>query len=541
MKKLRVAAYCRVSTDQDDQRNSLASQRLYFKEYIHGHPEWKLVQVFADEGITGTSTRKRRAFNEMVALAERGEIDLILTKEVSRFARNTVDTLAITRRLKACGVGVLFLVDNIDTRENDGEFRLSIMASVAQEESRKTSERVRWGQKRQMERGVVFGNNSIYGFDLKDGMLTIRPEEAEVVRHIFRKFVLEGKGTHVIARELFEEGVPPPRTAKGVWSSTMILRILRNEKFCGDLLQKKEITKDYLTHKKVRNDGSEEKIYIQDHHEAVIDRELFEQAQAELARRAPTAEQKARYSNRHWCSGIIRCGDCGSRFILRVNRRDLCAEYRAWVCHERAHRGNRKCDRQGRQIGCNMRVVNDKTLRACVLHVLGLLQIDADSIARHLAEDVNGVGEDRADAARLAAWETQRAGLMKKQEAALDAFLSGVMNREELDRMQSRYRNELAALDQKIAAARKKQQTLRETKEDFEALAAHLREQAINSQEVWHELIERITVYEDRLTIKLYALPQAFVLRYTTSGRGENYQTNILECKMEDNYESEEN
>lgn len=322
MKKLRVAAYCRVSTDQDDQRNSLQSQQRYFDDYMRSQENWESVGVFADEGITGTSTRKRRAFHRMIALAERGEIDLILTKEVSRFARNTVDTLEITRRLKERGVGVLFLVDNIDTRDNDGEFRLSIMASVAQEESRKTSERVRWGQRRQMERGVVFGNNSIYGFDLKGGRLTVREDEAEVVRRIFHKFAVEGKGTHVIARELSEEGIAPPRTATGIWSSTMVLRILRNEKFAGDLLQKKHITKNYLTHKKTLNDGSEEPVYIRAHHEAVVERALFEHAQAELARRAPSVEQRTRYSNRYWCSGRIQCGGCGSRFILRVSRRE---------------------------------------------------------------------------------------------------------------------------------------------------------------------------------------------------------------------------
>ena len=180
---LRVAAYCRVSTDKEDQRNSLEAQRRFFLTYIRDHP--------ADEGLSGTSIRRRAQFSQLLRRALEGEVDLILTKEVSRFARNTVDALQVTRQLKAKGVGVLFLNDNIDTRDNDGEFRLTIMASVAQAESRKISARTRWGQLQAMKRGVVFGNNSIYGYTLSSGQLTVDPGQAEVVRLVYRKFMEE--------------------------------------------------------------------------------------------------------------------------------------------------------------------------------------------------------------------------------------------------------------------------------------------------------------------------------------------------------------
>ena len=192
--QLRVAAYCRVSTAQDDQLHSLEHQRRYFAEYISRRPDWALVEIYADRGLSGTTVH-RPAFQRMIAAAQAGEIDLILTKEVSRFARNTVDALAHTRALRRIGVGVVFITDNIDTRQNDGEFRLTIMASVAQEESRKTSERVKWGQRRSMEQGVVFGCNNIYGFDLRGGRLTVKPEEAAVIRTVYHKFPHEGKGT----------------------------------------------------------------------------------------------------------------------------------------------------------------------------------------------------------------------------------------------------------------------------------------------------------------------------------------------------------
>lgn len=170
-----VASYCRVSTERDDQANSFESQQRYFKEYIERQPDWELYEIYADEGITGTSTKKRAAFNRMINDAHMGKYKLIITKEVSRFSRNILDTISYTRELRQIGVGVLFMNDGISTLEPDAELRLSIMGSIAQEESRKTSSRVKWGQTRQMERGVEFGR-SLLGYTVKDGHITIEPE-----------------------------------------------------------------------------------------------------------------------------------------------------------------------------------------------------------------------------------------------------------------------------------------------------------------------------------------------------------------------------
>ena len=197
---LTVVGYGRVSTDDDDQLNSLNNQTRFFGEYIERNSEWRFGGIYADEGITGTNTRKRDEFNKMIREALAGNIDLIITKEVSRFARNTVDTLSYVRLLKSKGVGVVFINDNIDSRDKDGEFRLTIMASVAQEESRKTSERVKWGQKRQMERGFVFGNGP-FGYKCEKGVLKIQEDEAVIVRDIFNRYVYEQKGISVIAKE----------------------------------------------------------------------------------------------------------------------------------------------------------------------------------------------------------------------------------------------------------------------------------------------------------------------------------------------------
>lgn len=279
---MRVAVYCRVSTDKEDQINSFESQKRYFAEIIGRRSEWELCGIYADEGVSGTSTAKRREFNRMMEDARAGRFDRIMTKEVSRFARNTVDALTFTRELRGRGIGVEFVNDGINTLEPDAELRLAIMGSIAQEESRKTSSRVKWGQTRRMEQGVVFGR-SLLGYDVKDGQLTINQEGARIVRKIYQWYVFGGMSSAGIAKRLTEEGI---RTARGnrEWNSGVVIKILKNEKYCGDLLQKKTVTPDYLTHQKRTNRGQEAMVYLRDHHEPVIDRELWERARERMCR-----------------------------------------------------------------------------------------------------------------------------------------------------------------------------------------------------------------------------------------------------------------
>ena len=277
---LRVAVYCRVSTEKEDQINSFESQKRYFAEMIGRRSEWEMCGIYADEGVSGTSIAKRLEFNRMMEDARRGRFDRIMTKEVSRFARNTVDTLLFTRELRAMGIGVEFVNDGINTLEPDAELRLAIMGSIAQEESRKISSRVKWGQTRRMEQGVVFGR-SLLGYDVKDGQLGINREGADTVKKIYEWYVSDGMSSAKIAKRLTAEGVP---TARGnrEWNSGVVIKILKNEKYCGDLLQKKTVTPDYLTHKKITNRGQEAMVYIRNHHEPIIDRELWERAQARI-------------------------------------------------------------------------------------------------------------------------------------------------------------------------------------------------------------------------------------------------------------------
>ena len=354
---MRVGAYCRVSTERSDQANSYESQQQYFKQYIDRNPKWILAEIFADEGKSGTSTKKRTAFNRMIASAKNGELDMIITKEISRFARNTLDSIYYTRELKRVGVGVLFLNDNINTLDPDAELRLAIMSSIAQEESRKTSDRVKWGQKRRMEQGIVFGRDML-GYDVQGGKMYINNDGAEIVRLIFHKYVNEGKGTSIIARELHEAGLKSHRH-KTKWSNTAILRIIRNEKYCGDLVQKKTFTPDYLTHEKKQNRGEEELITIKNHHQPIISREVFNKANEILAHKSLSQEGKAKYSNRYALSGKIKCGICGSTYVARTKKRKDGSQRRTWQCYKSVQHG---------KAGCTSKSVLDEDL----MHMLRL-------------------------------------------------------------------------------------------------------------------------------------------------------------------------
>ena len=518
---LRVAAYCRVSTEKEDQRNSLAAQQTFFRSYIEQRSEWELVGIFADEGLSGTSVRRRPQFTEMLQRAMGGEIDLIVTKEVSRFARNTVDTLQITRQLKNRGVRVLFLNDNIDTGDNDGEFRLTIMASVAQEESRKVSERTRWGQLQAMRRGVVFGNNSIYGYQLKNGALTVEPEQAAVVKLIYHKFLVERKGTHTIARELTLEGVHPPLRPAGGWSSTMVLRILRNEKYCGDLLQKKFVTTDHLTHHKVMNHGEEEQFCLRNHHEAIISREEFQKVQEELAKRAGMVQEKRRFSARYWYSGKIKCGCCGKSFICKRTRRANGGEYIRFVC--RGH-----LDGTGK---CTMRAVNGMVIFTVARHVLSQLPLDGTGLIDQLMEDLKALRNAGDDGIReLAKIERELERQMNRKDRALEAWLDGTLSQMDMTRLVSRCEEEVLRLNQHAEKLESRRGGTQRAEEWFQETRALLEQELEGGDAVLGELIQGITVNQEDFLVDVTEFPVRFRIKAAWERKGGDDQIRILEC-----------
>lgn len=532
--KLRVAVYARVSTEKDDQINSLTSQKIYFADYISSQSDMELSKVYFDEGISGTQTRRRAGFNQMIKDALNGEFNLILTKEVSRFARNTVDTLSFTRKLKEAGVGVIFTIDHIDTRQSDGELRLAIMASLAQEESRKTSERVKWGQQRRMEQGVVFGRE-LLGYQVKNGVLFVNSEEVPVIKAIFHKYTNEGKGTHVIARELTEEGIKPKRIS--LWSATVILRILRNEKYVGDLCQKKTFTPDYLTHKKKYNRGEEEKIYIKDHHEAIIDRDLWNRTQAELKRRSLSAARKSRHSSRYWCSGKICCGECGSQFVSRTKKQQT-STYKAWRCYHTAAHGARKIDSEGEEIGCDNNSINEKALLACMKYCVNLICQNQKQLRREILSEiqdscgklVTAIDEDKI--------RQKMRAIEEKKRKSFDAVLEGLLTKEDLKKQTEWYDNELSRLQILLSENEQNNNKCSRQKEQMDGLEKTLAEILCFNEEnviLFREMLEKIVVYREfergcnRLVVWFKSLPFGICLKIKSTGKGEEYHTEILE------------
>ncbi len=441
--KKRVAAYCRVSTENEDQANSFESQQRYFRQYIERNPDWELYEIFADEGISGTNTKKRKEFNRMIARAKNGDFDLIITKEISRFARNTLDSIYYTRDLKKHGVGVIFLNDNINTLDGDAELRLAIMSSIAQEESRKTSERVKWGQKRQMEQGVVFGR-SMLGYDVRDGKMYINEEGAKVVRLIFHKFVCEGKGTHVIARELREEGIEPMRVKE--WQNTVILRIIRNEKYCGDLVQKKTYTPDFLSHEKKYNRGQEEFVIIKDHHEPIISRELFDKANRILDAKSLSQEGKAKHSNRYPFSGKIKCGRCGASYVARYKTRKDGSRYKAWRCYEAANHGRPHIDKAGNQIGCSGESIRNEDAIYLLYLVCRELKINRQKVVDNLTKTIDAVMQIDLTGTSMSALSEKIEEAKKKRIGLIDLYTSGDIDKSEFTALRSKYDEDIEKL-----------------------------------------------------------------------------------------------
>lgn len=534
-KKLRVCAYARVSTDSEDQANSYDSQVKYFTDYIRQHSDWIFSGIFADEGISGTSTKKRVNFNRMIADAESGLIDLILTKEVSRFARNTVDTLSITRRLKKQGIYVIFVNDNINTQDNDGELRLSIMATIAQDESRKTSERVKWGQKRRMEQGVVFGRDML-GYTVKGGKLYLNEEEAEIVKLIFHKFTNEGKGTHVIARELREAGIRPKRVKE--WSNTVILRLLRNEKYVGDLCQKKTYTPDYLDHAKKYNRGEEEKVYIRDHHPdiAIIDRDLWDRTQAELIRRSPSPEVKAKHSNRYWCSGKLICGECGGRFVSRTKRLLNGTTYKAWRCHASAQNGTLKIDQYGNKLGCTGKSIADKTLKALTVYAVRKVIDDRDNIKSILMDLIKEVINETPKAYDKKKIQREIESLQKKKIRIIDLAAEGLISATDMKTQNDVYTQKIDELSKRLIEAEnlnisqsRQTKQLKTYMEQVDALIGFDED----NEGALHNTLDHAVVYKDNtIDIFLNNVPFGVRLRYKTSGKMDYFKVDVLSSEL---------
>ena len=346
----RVAAYCRVSTDTEEQLNSYEAQKAYYTQLIEENPEWELVAVFADEGISGTSTKKRTEFNRMIAACKRGRIDMILTKSLSRFSRNTLDCLEIVRALKAQGIGVIFEKENINTLTQTSEFMMTLFSGFAQAESESISRNVTWGIQKGMESGnVPFHYFRILGYRKgADGQPEIEPEGAKTVRRIYRRY-LEGASLTDLKKELEADQV---LTLSGttVWSCQSIRNILTNEKYVGDALLQKTYVTDCIKKTVKKNNGERPMYYVENHHEAIIPREVFRRVQEEMTRRSSKRKvmqksaktEQGKYSGKYAFSELLVCGECGSPYKRCTWARNGTKKI-VWRCVSRLEYGKKFC------------------------------------------------------------------------------------------------------------------------------------------------------------------------------------------------------
>ena len=383
-RQLRVAAYCRVSTDDEEQLTSYEAQKNYYTDKIMTNKEWTMAGIFADEGITGTSARKRPEFLRMIRQCKQGKIDIVLTKSISRFARNTVDCLNYVRALKELGIAVIFEKENMNTLEIDSEILITMLGAFAQSESESISANVRWGIRQAMKEGkATIQYKYLYGYRKgDDGKPEIIPDQAEVVRKIYDLF-LSGTPVRGIQEYLNANSVPNIN-GEPKWARSAIDSILTNEKYCGDVLLQKTYTDDCINNKVKKNTGQLPMYLVQNHHEGIISRETFDAAQAELARRsagkspskknAPTG--RSRYSSKYALSDRLYCGECGTRYQRCTWRNRDGSKRIVWRCVSRVDYGNKYCH--------DSPTLDEEPLHRAILAAINSSVKDKDNIVYNL-------------------------------------------------------------------------------------------------------------------------------------------------------------
>ena len=387
---LRVTFYARVSTDRYEQLNSLENQVMYFENFIKEQENWIFVEGYVDEGISGTSVKKREDFLRMVDDAKKKKFDLILTKEISRFSRNTLDSIKYTQELLSCGVGVHFLSDNINTFQPDSELRLTIMSSIAQEEIRKLSERVRFGYKRSVEKGIVPGSNNIYGYTKNKGKLVIDEEQAKFIRLIFETYVSENIGVHRLGFKLFEEYGVTNYSGKPI-AGTVIKNIIRNPKYKGYFCAHKETTVDYHDRKRKRFKRDEWIVYKDNETcPPIVSEELWDKANEILDAKSKKHDQinKNNKYNKFPFSGLMHCHFDGATFVrgtYQIGKGDRSRRRKFWACNNYRIHGKKKTE------GCNSSVLYYEELVEVCKKILNMILVCQDDLISEINDMISDI------------------------------------------------------------------------------------------------------------------------------------------------------
>lgn len=484
--KLKVAAYCRVSTDSEEQATSYDAQVEHYTEYIRKNPEWEFAGIYADDGISGTNTKKREEFNRMIEDTMAGKIDMIITKSISRFARNTLDCLKYIRQLKEKNVPVFFEKENINTLDAKGEVLLTIMASLAQQESESLSKNVKMGLQFRYQNGEVQINHNWFLGYTKDenGHLIIDEEQAVVVRRIFREY-LQGASLKNIADGLMADGIPTA-TGNMKWRSDGIRKILTNEKYMGDALLQKTYTVDVLTKKRVANNGIVPQYYVENNHEAIIPRQLFMQVQEELQRRAhlrtENGKTKRVYSSKYALSSIIYCGKCGDLF-RRVAWKARGASYNKWRCASRIEKGPKN--------GCDAEAISESEIQKAVMRAINKTLGGREEFLVQLQHNIEDVlnGDYTATLEYI---DQRMAELQEKLVMCVNKNAEYDAIAKEIDAL----REKKAAVVTKDAEQEMLRKRINEMRHFLQTQTSRITEY---DEQLVRRLIEKITVYDDKL------------------------------------------
>jgi len=493
--KIRVAPYCRVSTDSDDQLESYKTQVAYYNELVSSTPEWEMVGIYADEAITGTNTKNREDFKRMIDDCMNGKIDMVITKAISRFARNTVDTLTYVRQLKDKGIAVLFEEQNINTLTTEGEFLLTILSSVAQQEVENISANVKFGHRARMKAGKNVGFRKCLGYeyDTKTQIFTINEKEAEIVRYIFERYI-QGIGAYTIANELTEKGYKPLRAEKWHWTS--IIAIIKNVKYKGDLEMGKTYVTDPISKKRLTNLGEKDSYYVENNHTPIISAEDFQKAQDILSRRGESIKHKGKrwdkYSRQYAFSSMIYCGFCDSVYSRRNLYSGTDYEKRVWSCADAVKKGKKVCPD-------SISKIDESELEKAFVEAFRLMCSDNKDIIKEFLQRIETSLNEHSYTKELAKVERKVYTLKIRLDRLLELLLDNSIEKSEYDLKRKDVLDELETAEQEqseLSSAIKNDSQLKKRLAEFKAVLEQSTVMNEFDPVIFESMIEKIIIGE---------------------------------------------
>ena len=492
IERLRVAAYCRVSTDDEDQIKSYNSMVTHYTELIQNNKDWIFSGIYADKAITGTKVDKRDEFQRLIQDCMDGKIDMVIAKSLPRFARNTLDTLKYVRMLKERGIAVYFEVEKINTMK-DGEFLMTILSSVAQQEVENTSAYVKKGLKMKMKRGELVGFQGClgYDYDVETKSLSINEEGAEVVRYIFDRYVA-GAGSTMIARELNEQGIT---TIKGNdWTSSSVMGIINNEKYKGDILLGKTFTVDPISKRRLENLGEEDRFYIKDHHEPIVSEETFARAQEIRERRnggrkSPTPGKREKYSRQYAFSCMLECGFCGASLSRRRWHSSSKYKKTIWQCVKSTKSGKRYCpDSKG---------IPEQVIEEAFIESYKMLCSDNKDVLEEFITRVEKTLSEDTARDKLMKYQKSADNLQTKRKALLEKYLEGIVSQDIYEETDVGYERKLSDIRANIEMLEQQMEdevSLKRRVEDFKKALSQNEVLQEFDRGIFESIIEKVIV-----------------------------------------------